>query len=173
MQPPNDARLPDDPIQWMSSLRDSLPESALHVRLFEEIINLVLGGSSRSEQVGLSPVAVVVIESDGAIEQVDSLRSTYEGATRTGYTVLADPLDAALSHPGIVARQIGVEALSATCRACTVHRVCGGGHYAHRYRPGSGFRSPSVYCRDLYRIIAHVRRRVTDDLARLASGSMA
>jgi hypothetical protein len=36
MQPPNDARLPDDPIQWMSSLRDSLPESALHVRLFEE-----------------------------------------------------------------------------------------------------------------------------------------
>ena len=156
----------------------SIPaQYGLHI--LQEVIEGIAVGAQRAgrspKDVTLAPIGKRSKNGviDGAIEQVDSLRSTYEGATRTGYTVLADPLDAALSHPGIVARQIGVEALSATCRACTVHRVCGGGHYAHRYRPGSGFRSPSVYCRDLYRIIAHVRRRVTDDLARLASGSMA
>jgi uncharacterized protein len=158
---------------WLAGVFDrwyDAPRQETHVRLFEETINLVLGGSSRSEQVGLSPVAVAVIESDGEIEQVDSLRSTYEGATRTGFTVLADPLDAALGHPGIVARQIGRDALCTTCQECSVHRVCGGGHYAHRYRPGAGFRNQSVYCADMLRIIDHVQRRVTADLTRLAVG---
>ncbi|MGH3248417.1 MAG: aKG-HExxH-type peptide beta-hydroxylase, partial [Trebonia sp.] len=34
---------------------------------------------------------------------------------------------------------------------------CGGGLYAHRYRTGSGFDNPSVYCGDLEKIISHVR----------------
>jgi uncharacterized protein len=48
-----------------------------------------------------------------------------------------------------------------------VHRVCGAGHYAHRYRPGTGFRNPSVYCADLRRLIGHVRDRMATDLAGL------
>jgi uncharacterized protein len=146
------------------------PRQETHVRLFEEIVNLVLGGSSRSEQVGLSPVAMAVIESDGSIEQVDSLKSTYPGATATGRTVFADPLDAALDHPGVVARQIGDRALADGCRACAVHRICGAGHYAHRYAPGTGFRNASVYCADLLRCIEHVRSRVIADVHRLVSG---
>ena len=124
-----------------------------------------MGGQSRSEQVGLSPVATVVIETDGAIEQVDSLKSTYPGACAIGLNVLADPLDAALEHSGVIARQIGRAALGETCLRCPVHRICGGGHYAHRYRPGVGFRNPSVYCRDLRRLIDHIRGRVSADAA--------
>jgi uncharacterized protein len=138
------------------------------IRLFESIINLLLGGASASEQVGLSPVAVAVVESDGAIEQEDSLKSAYAGACATGLSVLTDPFDAALDHPGIVARQIGLEALSAECLACPLRQICGGGHYVHRYRGGDGFRNPSVYCADLSRLITHVHRRVADGLARLA-----
>lgn len=137
------------------------------IRLFESVISLLLGGRSRSEQVGLSPVAVAVIESDGAVEQVDSLKSAYDGACETGLNVLSDPLDATLAHPGVVARQIGLRALADTCRACPVHAVCGAGHYAHRYRPHDGFRNPSVYCADLRRLVTHVNRRVGADLARL------
>ncbi|BCJ53504.1 hypothetical protein Asp14428_49790 [Actinoplanes sp. NBRC 14428] len=55
------------------------PRRETGIRLFEELISLILGGTSRSDQVGLSPVAVAVIESDGAIEQVDSLKSAYPG----------------------------------------------------------------------------------------------
>jgi uncharacterized protein len=140
------------------------PRQETRVRLFEDIIALSLGGAGRSEQVGLSPVAVVVVETDGAIEQVDSLKSTYPGACGTGLSVLADPFDAALLHPGVVARQIGLRALSDTCRRCPVHTICGGGHYAHRFRASDGFRNPSVYCADMSQLIRHVTGRIQTDL---------
>jgi uncharacterized protein len=155
---------------WLVAIFDrwyDSPRPGTRIRLFEEIMHLLLGGASRSEQVGLSPVAVAVVESDGAIEQVDSLKSTYPGACATGRNVRSDPFDAALRHPGIVARQIGEAALCHDCRACSIHRVCGAGHYAHRYRPEVGFLNPSVYCTDLQRIIGHVNGRLAGDLARL------
>jgi uncharacterized protein len=139
-----------------------------HVRLFEELINLVLGGASRSEQIGLSPLATVVIDTDGAIELMDSLKTSYHGAPDTGLNVLRDPLDAALRHPGVVVRQLGIAGLAAICQTCPVHRVCGGGHYAHRYASSTGFANPSVYCRDLRRLIDHVTTVVTADVARLS-----
>jgi uncharacterized protein len=154
---------------WLIAVFDrwyDAPRKETAIRLFEEIINLVLGGASRSEQVGLSPVGVVVIETDGAIEQVDSLKSTYEGACSTGLNVSTDPLDDALDHPGIVARQIGAAALCDGCLQCSVHQVCGAGHYAHRFRAGAGFRNPSVYCGDLRLLIRHIQHRVTADVAR-------
>ncbi|MEV4704582.1 FxsB family cyclophane-forming radical SAM/SPASM peptide maturase [Actinoplanes sp. NPDC049316] len=138
------------------------------IRLFEEIISLVLGGPSRSDQVGLSPVAVAVIESDGTIEQVDSLKATYPGAAATGLNVFDHDLDEAARHPGIVARQSGLAALAESCLACPVHDICGAGHYAHRWRPGGGFRNPSVYCADLRRLIDHIGARVATDLERRA-----
>jgi uncharacterized protein len=139
------------------------------VRIFEELIHLLLGGASRTETIGLSPVAVVVIDTDGALEQVDTLRSAYDGASGTGLAVDVDDLDRALRHPGVLARQIGVEALSAVCRGCGLHRICGGGYYPHRYRAGAGFRQPSVYCRDLARLIRHAHRRLHADLTAAAA----
>jgi len=134
------------------------------IRLFEEIMNLLLGGTSRSEVIGLSPVAVAVIETDGGIAHSDVLTAAYPGAGATGLNVAGDPLDAALLMPAMAARQAGIRALAAQCSACRIGRVCGGGLYAHRYRAGSGFRNPSVYCRDLYRLITHVRDRLVADL---------
>jgi uncharacterized protein len=161
---------------WLIAVFDrwyGAPRQETGVRLFEDVIALVLGGTSRSEQVGLSPVAVVVVETDGAIEQVDSLKSSYSGACATGLTIFGDPLDAAFDHPGIAARQIGIEALCETCRACPLHRVCGGGHYAHRYQSGNGFRNPSVYCADMLKLIRHVSQRVVTDLRRYEVGKSA
>lgn len=154
---------------WLIAIFDrwyDAPRQETGIRLFEDLLALTLGGSSRSEQVGLSPVAVVVVETDGAIEQVDSLKSAYEGAAATGRSVLTDPFDAALDHPGIAARQIGEPALSDTCLACPSHTICGAGHYAHRYRPGEGFRNPTAYCADMLKLIAHVQRRAHADLDR-------
>ncbi|WP_328462120.1 FxsB family radical SAM/SPASM domain protein [Actinoplanes sp. NBC_00393] len=134
------------------------------IRLFDDAVALVLGGSARGEQLGLSPSGVVVVESDGAIEQVDALKSAYAGACATGLDVFHDDLDAALRDPGIVARQIGRAALSQECLSCPAVAYCGGGHYAHRYRRGTGFLAPSVYCADLRVFVRHVHRRVAADL---------
>ncbi len=135
------------------------------VRLFEEIMHLLLGGESEAEMVGLGPSRMVVIETDGEIEQADTLKAAYSGAPRTGLHVTRDPLDAALLLPGVAARQLGERALAGACRGCRIRQVCGGGLYAHRYRPGSGFANPSVYCPDLMRLIDHIRFTIESDIA--------
>jgi uncharacterized protein len=163
--------VPADPAtpygDWLVAVFDrwyGVPVRETRVRLFGEIIRLLLGGSSRTESVGLSPVAMAVVETDGSIEQVDTLKSAYEGAAATGLHVTRDAFDAVLLLPSTAARQIGERALSERCGSCEVRRICGGGLYAHRYRSGSGFANPSVYCEDLIRLIAHIRTVVARDL---------
>jgi uncharacterized protein len=134
------------------------------IRLFEDIMQLLLGADPASEMLGLSPVRVVVIETDGAIEVADNLKVAYHAAAMTGLHVATNSLDEALLAPGVVARQLGARSLSPQCRACDVRRVCGAGLYAHRYRPGTGFYNPSVYCPDLMKLIGHIRRTMQDDI---------
>ncbi|MER7552378.1 FxsB family cyclophane-forming radical SAM/SPASM peptide maturase [Streptomyces anulatus] len=149
--------------QWLAEVFDLWWQAEgvrTEVRLFTEILALLLGWASAAEAVGLSPMVAVVVDTDGAIEQVDSLKSAYPGAPETGLDVFANSFDEALRHPGIAARQLGEEGLSIECRACPVLRVCGGGNYAHRYAPTSGFLHPSVYCADLELLIRHIARRL-------------
>jgi uncharacterized protein len=51
----------------------------------------------------------------------------------------------ALYLPGMVARQLGERALATKCQQCHVLHECGGGLYAHRYRPG-GFKNHGESC---------------------------
>jgi uncharacterized protein len=142
------------------------PARETSIRLFEEIIVLLLGGSSRLESIGLSPVNLLVVDTDGSLEQVDTLKSAFNGAPALGLNVFDHSFDTALEQPTIIARQIGLAALAEQCRSCPVVRICGGGYYPHRYRAGHGFRQPSIFCPDLLRLINHIDRRVAADLAR-------
>jgi uncharacterized protein len=144
------------------------PRRETSIRLFEEIIHLLLGGRSATESVGLTPSTVIVIETDGAVEQVDALKAAYEGAAATGLSLARHSFDAAMTHPSTIARQIGLAALAPTCLGCEARDVCGGGYYPHRYLAGEGFRNPSVYCSDLLRLIRHIAGRVHADLSRLS-----
>ena len=130
------------------------------IRLFDDIIHLLLGGLSASDQVGLSPADYLVIETDGSLQQVDALKAAYPGAPETGLNVFSNTIEQALRHPAVMARQLGLAALAGKCQQCNLVTVCGGGHYPHRYRRGKGFRNPSVYCPDLTRLIGHVSRQL-------------
>lgn len=156
---------------WLIKVFDrwySAPAQETSVRIFREIIQLVLGGTGGSEGLGLLPGTLVVVDTDGAVKQLDSLSSAYPGAADTGLHVATDPFDAALGHATTVARQIGMDALSEQCQSCPIVRICGGGLYPHRYRSGAGFRHPSVYCADLTRLITHVQDRVLTDVAQIS-----
>lgn len=156
-----------DYAEWLIAVFErwySAPEQETQIRIFTELIQLLLGESGAVEGLGLLPSTLVVIETDGSIKQLDSLSSAYPGAADTGLNVSTDAFDAALDHPTTVARQVGADALSPTCRACEIMEICGGGLYPHRYRSGEGFRNPSVYCSDLKRLITHVQERVFGDL---------
>ncbi|MFF2554718.1 FxsB family cyclophane-forming radical SAM/SPASM peptide maturase [Nocardia sp. NPDC058058] len=153
---------------WLIAVFDrwyDSPEHETAVRLFGDIMELLLGGRVGSEIVGLEPVRLAVVETDGSLEQVDELKSAFQDAARIPIRGQGSPLDLALWEPSIIARQIGAAALDDTCRCCSIHNICGGGHYVHRYREGAGFRNPSVYCADLKKLIAHIERRVRADLA--------
>jgi uncharacterized protein len=170
---PPPGRSPDESTpygDWLIDIFDrwyAVEADRVRIRLFSEIIRLLFGRMSASEAVGLSPVAIVVVETNGEIEQVDSLKSAYEGAAATPLHVSRDPFDVVLTLPSVAARQIGRKALSAQCLACEAHEVCGGGLYPHRYKAGTGFRNPSVYCRDLLKLITHIRDVLSRDLAAL------
>jgi uncharacterized protein len=158
---------------WLIPLFDhwySESTQQTHIRMFEAIINLLLGGRSRVEGLGLEPLQSVVIETDGGIQQSDYLKSAYDGAGHTGLRIQDGTLDAALYSPWVAKRQIGALALSSTCRLCQLHRVCGGGQFAHRYRPGFGFGNPTVYCADLSLLIHHIASCVSADIVRLRTG---
>lgn len=160
--------------EWLLAVFDrwySAPGRETGVRLFDEIINVLLGGRSRLEGIGLGPALMVVVETDGTIEQSDILASAFEGAAATGLHVTRDSFDAALRLPEVLARQSGAAGLGATCRSCELRTVCGGGLRAHRFRADGDFGNPSVYCPDLYRLITRIRDRVGEDLATLRQGA--
>lgn len=126
------------------------------IRLFDSLWAAGAGGHSTSEWVGLAPADLAVVETDGAWEQADSLKTAYDGAPATGLDVFADPVDAVAALPGVARRQLGLDGLYDTCRSCPVVRQCGGGLFAHRYRTGTGFDNPSVYCEDLKSFIMYM-----------------
>ncbi|TDC80474.1 FxsB family radical SAM/SPASM domain protein [Micromonospora sp. KC606] len=152
------------------------------IRLLESLLSTAAGGASRTEAVGLGLADLVVIETDGTFEQVDSLKSAYHGAPATGLDVFRHRVDDAAAHPMIAIRQTGLAGLCATCRECPVVRQCGGGLFAHRYRAGAAFDNPSVYCADLKELIhamagtpahAPARRQGADALSRAVLDDLA
>src|SRR6266568_1298672 len=147
------------------------PQRETRIRLFEAIMSLLAGGRSTSEMVGLERIDLLVVETDGSLEQGDALKTTTEGMAATGLTLATHSFDEALRHPGIQARQQGLDALAPECRRCPAVAVCGGGLYAHRYRADNGFANPTVYCPDQLKLIGHVRDRMAADVRGLRERS--
>jgi uncharacterized protein len=160
---PPDRNDPDTPEYgvWMSRVYDAWlarPEYQHSVRMLEDIVALSSGARGAVETLGLAPPASVVIESDGSVEGVDTLRSVEEGASWLGLDVFSDSFDAAIHHPKLQHRQEGgTAALSEECQRCPLVAVCGGGYLPHRFSAARGYRNPSVYCADLAHLIRHVR----------------
>lgn len=158
---------------WLRTVFDrwyGAPRRETRIRLFEEIMALLFGRMARSEAVGLTPVDLVVVETDGAIEQADSLKVAYPGAPETGLHVLRNTFTEAATHAAFRARQRGLAGLGPVCQGCPSVKVCGGGLYANRYDPRADpvFSAPSVYCDDLALLIDHIAGRLRSDAAGLA-----
>jgi len=60
---------------------------------------------------------------------------------------------------------MGLAGLWATCQACPIVAVCGGGDLPSRYSRQNGFDNPSVYCSDLQVIIGHISAVLAEQTA--------
>jgi len=151
---------------WLVAAYDywsGLPDAG-EVRIFRSIINMWLGLPTLVESLGLFPVDLVVIETNGEIEAVDSLKAAYQGATELGFDVFRNAFDEVAAHGAVLARQSGVNSLCEICRQCEIVDICGGGYIPHRYSASRGFANPSVYCTDLKRLINHIGRRILNTI---------
>ena len=142
-------------------------ETSTRIRIFESIIGMLGGIPTMVESLGLLPVDLVVIETDGQIEAVDSLKASAEGATYLGYNIFDHSFDLVAMDAAVQMRQVGATSLCKTCRECPVVNVCGGGYLPHRYSRARAFSNPSVYCDDLQKLIGHVHSSVSAHLADL------
>lgn len=157
--PPTRSAGPSEPYAaWLLAVyrRWALDGRPVPIRFFDSLISAANGGPSWTEAVGLDPVDLMVIETDGSFEEPDMLKIAYDGASATGLHVSSHTVDDVAELPGFAARGGGIATLSRTCQACEVVRICGGGLYAHRYRGQTGFDNPSVYCADLKSLITQL-----------------
>ena len=146
--------------------------SPLEIKFFDEILTLLLGGPSGMESIGLTPVDLVIIESDGDIEPVDTLKTASRAATNLGLNVRSHSFDDALQHPAIMSRLMGSAVLCETCQNCPELKNCGGGYIPHRFREANGFLNPSIYCEDLKYLFGVMRSRVRESLAPKAADAL-
>jgi len=158
---------------WLARIYDLWvkQDGATSIRYFRSIMNMWLGRPTLVESIGLLPVDLVVIETNGDIEAVDSLKAVYNGAAALGFNLQRHSFNEVARHAGVLARQSGVADLCATCKQCAIVDVCGGGYIPHRYSAKNGFDNPSIYCRDLTLIIEHIGADVQVALGKLAAAA--
>jgi uncharacterized protein len=166
--PPGKGALDSTPYaDWLIAIFDEWYAEApqyTKIRRFRDIIALAMGAETSSEEWGLQPVDFVVVESDGSLQAVDTLKVTFERANHLGLSIHTHEIDALYESPIVRERQNRWAALCDTCRSCELVRVCGGGYFPHRYSSTNGFLNPSVYCADLKKLIRHVLTAVSRDL---------
>ncbi|MET7472926.1 radical SAM/SPASM protein FxsB, inactivated metallohydrolase extension form [Streptomyces sp. NPDC005648] len=162
--PPNPAGTATPYADWLLAIFDRWEQQGrpMPVRTFDSVLSTLRGGPSLTEAMGLAPSDLAVIETDGTFEQADWLKTAYAGAPETGYDVFRHGFAEFAEHPGVQARQLGIDGISDTCRRCPVVRSCGGGLYGHRYSSARGFDNPSVFCADLRSLVDGIADRVTD-----------
>lgn len=170
-RPPGKECLDDTPYaDWLIAVFDHWFTQHSHIRIreFDSLIRMMLGGHSKVESIGGEAVDLIVVETDGQIEAVDSLKATFDGATKLGYNVFDHSFDLAACNVAVKSRQMGAASLCRQCQECELVGICGGGYIPNRYSRENGFGNPSVYCTDLKKLITHIRRRVGDFLSQSA-----
>jgi uncharacterized protein len=134
----------------------------IRLRYFLQLIKNIFGARGGLDSLGGNPVSIVSIDSDGSIEPVDSLKACGDGFTAMGLSILRDPIEAVYDQELFQAVIAGQEGLCDTCKSCALHDVCGGGYLPHRFSRAGGFANPTVYCRDIWKLTAHIIDAVSD-----------
>lgn len=158
-------RQPDIYLNWLLEAFDLwLDEySHLKIRLFDTLLQTIIGSSSGTDFFGFGNVSMLTIETDGMYHDLDVLKITSEGYSSLGLNVREHSIEEAANTPNINFhnRLLSYEGVSATCKACAVVQICGGGSVPHRYGE-NGFDNPTVYCKEMFGLITHAQGRLNN-----------
>jgi uncharacterized protein len=136
------------------------------IRVIDDVIRLILGGSGQKEGVGLNEYGIVVIDTDGKITRNDTLKGAYSGGDRfvSEPSIVNGRLQDYLSSAEFVDYFDLQIPTSPICQACPELGVCGGGMPAHRWSEERGYANPSVFCADQRLLITTVRSRLAAEI---------
>jgi uncharacterized protein len=134
------------------------------IRIFLDLINGVLGQESSTDALGNLDNGLLVIETDGGIEAVDVLKICGEGFTKNSKNVATHNFDEVIDEGLIDLYYFSHTKLCGQCQACEVKDICGGGYLPHRYSSKNGFNNPSIYCKSLIKLIAHIQNAVLETI---------
>ena len=130
------------------------------IRVFDDMLRIILGGRAQKEGVGTTDYGILVIETDGRIHKNDTLKVAHQGADRfanKSWSVLSDSLLDVVRTDAYADYYRQQRPTARACRVCPELAVCGGGMVAHRWSKDRGFDNPSVYCADQLLLIEHMR----------------
>ena len=131
------------------------------VRLFDDMLRLILGGQSCKEGVGATDYGILVIETNGTINKNDTLKVAHNGADRfdgATWSILADSLKDVIHSRSFESYYLQQQPTAQQCRSCPELHVCGGGMVAHRWSAERGFDNPSIFCADQLALISRMRQ---------------
>ncbi len=142
------------------------------IRLFTQLIRLMIGYDEGFEYFGHQKNEFLVIETDGSIEITGAFKVCGNGFTKKDFNINSSTIDAVLKDDFYLQYYSGHQHLCNECQNCPIVEVCGGGFIAHRYSETNGFDNPSVYCLDLKLLIKHIQNIVFDSLPKSIVKSM-
>jgi uncharacterized protein len=133
----------------------------IKITLFTDLLRLLMGGEPETDAFGNATMSYVVIETDGSIEALDTLRVCEANIASSGLSVLRNGLDDLRFGRPLVYRAIHEGfPLATACSRCPERNICGGGYLPHRYARANGFDNPSVWCADILKLLGHIRERL-------------
>lgn len=146
--------------RWLAAAFDRWVASghSTRVRTFEQILHRIYGPAAARDD-GFGSAEAVIVETNGALEADDTLKTAFDGAATLGLNVFEHTIEEAERHPRLTvgSHRAG---LASACRSCPHLTPCGAGHLSHRFASERGFANPSVYCDGLIVLIEHIRTTV-------------
>ena len=135
------------------------------IYFFETLVKMIMGQEGIGNQlIGRRTNGVVVLESDGSIEVVDSLRACFEGITKNDINVHNNQLEDLFEDDTFQLYYRAHDEVSEQCLNCPVFDICGGGFLGHRYSEKNGFDNPTMYCQDMVRLITFIQNDILQSL---------
>jgi uncharacterized protein len=141
---------------WFSDRNRDKPQ----ITLFNQILNLILGGGGVYDNFGTGQNIYLIVETNGDIEPQDSLKACGDGFTKTSFNIQTHQIKESFQNPLIKLCTENRKKLCIKCQQCDIVNICGGGFLAHRFDQVNYFNNPSIYCKDLEKLIRHISMRI-------------
>lgn len=147
---------------WLIAVYDQwfYEKKPFGITVFESILRLILGNNEGSDVLGAVNKEHLIIETNGGIEPVGQLKICGNGFTKVGVNVLHNELDDVLGTELGLLFHLSGKKICKFCQSCPVQSVCSSGYLPHRYSKAKGFNNPSVYCKDLLKLITHIQNSI-------------